>query len=100
MWSVHGTVRAATLQIAHVQARQPSVVPRLSGSFSSNLPNHNFANIWNEFDQIYQKWEPKNKVKKRLRKKFLDSYLITVRCHNATTTIIEDKPILHIILNT
>ena len=24
-------------------------------TFSSNLPNHNFTNIWNEFDQIYKK---------------------------------------------
>ena len=32
-------------------------------TFSSNLPNHNFANIWNEFDQIYQKCKPKNKAK-------------------------------------
>ena len=53
-------------------------------TFSSNLPNHNFANIWNEFDQIYQKCEPKNKAKKLLRKQFINSYLNTVeiRCHN------------------
>ena len=51
-------------------------------TFSSNLPNHNFANIWNEFDQIYKKCEPKNKAKKLLRKQFINSYLNTVRCHN------------------
>ena len=46
-----------------------------------NLPNNNFANIWNEFDQIYQKCKPKNKAKKLLRKQLIDSYLNTVRCH-------------------
>ena len=49
-------------------------------TFSSNLPNHNFANIWNEIDQIYKKCEPKNKAKKLLGKQFTYSY--TVRCHN------------------
>ena len=72
-------------------------------TFSSNLPNHNFANIWNEFDQIYQKCKPKNKAKKRLRKQCIDSYLNTVRCHNHMCNecnnniiIIEDNQILHI----
>ena len=51
-------------------------------TFSSNLPNHNFVNIWNKFDQIYQKCKPKHKVKKRLRNQFIDSYLNTVRCDN------------------
>ena len=51
-------------------------------TFSSNLPNHNFANIWNEFDQIYKKCQPKNKAKKLLRKQFINSYLNTVRCYN------------------
>ena len=51
-------------------------------TFSSNLPNHNFVNIWNKFDQINQKCKPKHKVKKRLRNQFIDSYLNTVRCDN------------------
>ena len=57
-------------------------ITRPRTTVSSNLPNHNFANIWNEFDQIYQKCKPKNKAKKLLRKQFIDSYLNTVRCHN------------------
>ena len=32
-------------------------------TFSSNLPNHNFANIWNEFDQIYQKCKQKTRLR-------------------------------------
>ena len=51
-------------------------------TFSSNLPNHNFVNIWNKFDQIYQKCKSKHKAKKRLRNQFIDSYLNTVRCDN------------------
>ena len=41
-------------------------ITRPRTTVSSNLPNHNFANIWNEFDQIYQKCKPKNKAKKLL----------------------------------
>ena len=48
-------------------------ITRPRTTFSSNLPNHNFANIWNEFDQIYQKCKPKNKPKKLVRKQFIDS---------------------------
>ena len=51
-------------------------------TFSSNLPNHNFVNIWNKFDQIYQKCKPKHKAKKLLRNQFIDSFLNTVRCDN------------------
>ena len=51
-------------------------------TFSSNLPNHNFVNIWNKFDQIYQTCKPKHKGKKLLRNQFIDSYLNTVRCDN------------------
>ena len=32
-------------------------------TFSSNLPNHNFANIWNEFDQIYQNANQKTRLR-------------------------------------
>ena len=72
-------------------------------TFSSNLPNHNFVNIWNKFDQIYQKCKPKHKAKKLLRNQFIDSYLNTVRCDNHmcnecnnNNINFDDKPILHI----
>ena len=43
-------------------------------AFSSKLPNHNFAKIWNEFDITYQQCKPKDKAKKRIRKQFIYSY--------------------------
>ena len=51
-------------------------------TFSSKLPNHNFAKIWNEFDITYQQYKPKDKAKKRIRKQFIHSYLSSVCCHN------------------
>ena len=51
-------------------------------TFSSKLPNHNFAKIWNEFDITYQQYKPKDKAKKRIRKQFIHSYLSIVCCHN------------------
>ena len=32
-------------------------------TFSSNLPNNNFANIWNEFDQIYKNTNQKTRLR-------------------------------------
>ena len=65
------------------QTVQPTIHDTTQDYIFFELPNHNFANIWNEFDQIYnKKCEPKNKAKKLLRKQFINSYLNTVRCHN------------------
>ena len=41
----------------------PIGITRPRTTFSSNLPNHNFAaKIWNEFDIAYQQHKPKDKA--------------------------------------
>ena len=44
--------------------------------FSSKLPIHNFANIWNELDQTI------DKAKRFICKQFIDPYLNIFRCYN------------------
>ena len=69
-----------------------SVVPiqltkmRSRTTFSSKLPNYNFAKIWKEFDITYQQYQPKDKANKRIRKQFIYSYLSIVCCHNPIIT--------------
>ena len=50
--------------------------------FSSRLPIHQFTNIWNQLDDYLQRCNSKIKLKHELRKCYLDSYQMSVRCHN------------------
>ena len=43
-------------------------ITRPRTTFSSNLPNHNFAKIWNKFDITYQQYKRKDKAKQLIRK--------------------------------
>ena len=71
---------AAQLVTTRESNRLYLTLPRTT--FSSKLPNHNFAKIWNEFDITYQQYKRKDKAKTRIPKQFIYSYLSIVCCHN------------------
>ena len=52
-----------------ITTRQSNIlyITRPRTTFSSNLPNHNFAKMWNEFDITYQQYKPKDNLLINLR---------------------------------